>query len=114
LRSWAIWCLNELGDSPALAIGYGTDLAADCEQVLGPAHPRTLASRGNLAHAYQEAGRLAEALPLLERTLADFEQVLGPAHPDTLTSRGNLAAAYQAAGRTAEAEALRSQAEPSS
>jgi Tetratricopeptide repeat len=34
---------------------------ADREQVLGPAHPDTLTSRGNLAAAYQEAGRLAEA-----------------------------------------------------
>jgi Tetratricopeptide repeat len=67
----------------------------------------SLGSRSNLAVAYQAAGRLAEAVPLYERTLADFEQVLGDTHPDTLTSRSNLAVADQAAGRLAEAESLR-------
>jgi hypothetical protein len=48
----------------------------------------------------QAAGRTAEAIPLLERTLADCERVLGPDHPNTLTSRNNLAMAYQDAVRT--------------
>jgi tetratricopeptide (TPR) repeat protein len=103
LRGWAIWCLNDLGDSSAQAIGYGQDLITDSEQVLGQAHPGTLASRNNLAAAYRAAGRVAEAIPLFERTLADREQALGQAHPAILTSRNNLAAAYQAAGRVAEA-----------
>ena len=103
LRGWAVWCLNELGDSFGLAIDYGQALLADSEQVLGDTHPDTLTSRNNLGAAYQAAGRLAEAIPLFERTLADREQVLGDTHPYTLTSRNNLAAAYQAAGRLAEA-----------
>jgi hypothetical protein len=37
------------------------------------------------------AGRTAEALPLLEQTLADFERVLGTDHPDTKVVRENLA-----------------------
>jgi hypothetical protein len=53
--------------------------------------------------AYRAAGRTAEAIPLLERTLADCERMLGADHPDTLTTRNNLAMAYRAAGRTAEA-----------
>ena len=48
-------------------------------------------------------GRTAEAIPLLERTLADCERVLGPDHPNTLTSRNNPAMAYQDAGGPAEA-----------
>jgi hypothetical protein len=83
LRSWAIWCLNELGDSFTQAIQYGQELLADRERLLGPTHPGTLTSRNNLAFAYRAAGRLAEAIPLSERTLADREQVLGEAHPDT-------------------------------
>jgi len=59
-----------------------------------------VAARNNLAEAYRDAGRAAEAIPLFERTLADRERVLGPDHHDTLTSRNNLANAYQAAGRT--------------
>jgi hypothetical protein len=33
----------------------------DYERVLGDAHPHTLASRNNLAAAYQAAGRLDQA-----------------------------------------------------
>jgi hypothetical protein len=103
LRGWAISCLNALGDSPAQAINYGQALVTDCERVLGPDHPDTLTTRNNLASAYQDAGRLAEAIPLHERTLTDRERVQGPDHPDILASRGNLALAYRAAGRLAEA-----------
>jgi hypothetical protein len=55
----------------------------------------------NLALAYWEAGRAAEALPLFEQTLPDRERVLGPDHPDTLGSRNNLATAYHQAGARA-------------
>jgi tetratricopeptide (TPR) repeat protein len=113
---------------------------ADRERVLGPAHPDTLASRNNLAAAYQDAagaprrsrctsapwpttsgswarttpapcppginlatayrdaGRAAEAIALFERALADLERVLGPDHPDTMTVRDSLAAARASQG----------------
>ena len=106
LRGWALWFLNELGDSAAQAIAVAEPLLADQERVLGPDHPDTLASRNDLALAYRAAGRVAEAIPLFERTLAESERVLGPDHPSTLTSRNNLAYAYHAAGRAAEAIAL--------
>ena len=64
---------------------------ADEERVLGPDHPATLKSRNNLAIAYRDAGRTAEAITMHEQTLADRERVLGRDHPDTLGSRGNLA-----------------------
>ena len=54
--------------------------------MLGADHPDTLTSRNNLAGAYQSAGRLDEAIPLYEQTLADRERVLGADHPDTLTA----------------------------
>jgi len=103
LRGWALNCLNELGDSATQAVEYGEPLVADSERVLGETHPGTLGSRNNLALAYQDAGRLDEAIPLLERTLADRERVLGETHPGTLGSRNNLAAAYRDAGRLDEA-----------
>ena len=103
LRGWAVWFLNDLGDSAAQAIQVGEPQLADQERILGPDHPDTLASRNNLARAYQDAGRAGEAIPLYERTLADRERTQGPDHPDTLGSRNNLAEAYQAAGRAAEA-----------
>ena len=106
LRHWAIWCLNELGDSFAQAIEYGRSLVADRERDLGETHPDTLKSRGSLAVAYLGAGRLEEAIPLFERTLTDREKVLGETHPITLVSRNNVASAYQDAGRLEEAIAL--------
>ena len=64
-------------------------------------------THSNLALAYREAGRSAEAIPLHERTLADRERLLGPDHPDTLQSRNNLANAYQDACRAAGASPRR-------
>ena len=63
-------------------------------------------SRSNLGNAYRAAGRTAEAITLLERTVADRERVLGADHPETLFSRSALANAYRAAGRTAKANTL--------
>jgi tetratricopeptide (TPR) repeat protein len=108
LRGWAVWCLNELGDSFAQAMEYGRRQISEAEQVLGTTHPDTLTDRNNLAAAYRDARRLAEAIALLKRTLTDCEQALGAAHPDTLASCKNLVLSYQAAGRLKEAEELRS------
>jgi Tetratricopeptide repeat len=54
--------------------------------------PTTLTMRNNLAAAFLDAGRTAEAIPLLEQTLANHEQVLGVGHPNTKVVRENLAA----------------------
>jgi tetratricopeptide (TPR) repeat protein len=102
-RGWALWCLNDLGDSAAQAIELGAPLMADYARVLGEGHPHTLMSRNNLAFAFRASGRVGEAIPLYERTLADRLGVLGDNHPDTLVARNNLASAYRAAGRVDEA-----------
>ena len=94
LRGWAVYCLNELGDSFAPSHHLRPQVLTDREQILGDTHPDTLTSRNNLATAYWAAGRLDEAIALHERTLTDCEQTLGDTHPDTLTSRNNLATAY--------------------
>ena len=52
----------------------------------------------NLAMAYQAAGRLDEALPLLEETLRLPEGEAGPRPPDTIGSMDNLANIYHGAG----------------
>ena len=105
-RRWASRCLYELRDSAAQAIGLGVPLVTDCSRMLGEDHPGTLTSRNILALCYLDAGRVGEAIPLFERTLADRVRVLGGDHPDTLTSRRNLALAYRAAGRLGEATSL--------
>ncbi|MET9252009.1 FxSxx-COOH system tetratricopeptide repeat protein, partial [Nonomuraea sp. NPDC003709] len=73
------------------------------ERLLGADHPHTLASRSNLAGAYESAGDLGRAIPLYEATLADRERLLGADHPSTLVSRSDLANAYRAAGDLARA-----------
>ena len=100
------WCVD------AGLPGLGVDLApytSFCEQIFGTTHPDTLASRNNLASAYQDAGKLDQAIALFEQTLTDTEQALGPRHPDTLTSRNNLATAYRDAGKLDQAIILHEQ-----
>jgi tetratricopeptide (TPR) repeat protein len=80
---------------PGRAAGYLQRALADRLRVLGADHPDTLASRNNLAYAYQEAGDLGRAIPLYEQTLADSVRVLGADHPQTKIVRGSLAAARQ-------------------
>ena len=87
----------------ALTLDVAVDALAG---LLGPDHPDTLASRNNLAGAYEGAGRLGEAITLYEQVLTDSIRVLGEDHPDTLASRHNLAGAYESAGRLTEAIAL--------
>ena len=87
---------------PQLALTI-TESVTQAYDTLGADHPDTLASRNNLAIAYQDAGKLEEAITLYEQNLKDFEDLLGPDHPETLTSRNNLANAYQDAGRLNEA-----------
>ena len=106
LRGWSVGFLNGLGDSADASIVIAEPLVAEMERVLGADHPDTLATRNNLAVAYGDAGRTAEAITLHEHNLGDRERVLGADHPDTLGTRDNLAIAYRDAGRTAEAITL--------
>ena len=90
---------------PQLALTI-TESVTQAYDTLGADHPETLTSRNNLANAYQDAGKLEEAITLYEQNLKDFEDLLGPDHPETLTSRNNLAYAYQDRGRLDEATPL--------
>lgn len=83
-----------LGEA-TLAIEVFAKARATRESQLGPDHPDTLTSMGNLALGYQAAGQLDLALPLLEETLRLEQATLGPDHPETLTSMGNLAFGYK-------------------
>jgi hypothetical protein len=56
-------------------------------------------TRNNLAVAYREAGRAADAIPLFERTRAALERLMGPDHPDAVTARNNLACVYEEVAR---------------
>ena len=59
---------------------------------LGPAHPDTLRTNGNLATLLQQLGVLAEARRLNEQVVPGQSAQLGPGHVDTLNSKAALAA----------------------
>jgi len=105
LANWAVRHLTDTADL-SRATRIGAQVLGDCERVLGPDHPDTLASRNNLASAYESAGRLNQAIALHEATLTECERVLGPDHASTLASLSNLAGAYVSAGWLDQAIAL--------
>ena len=106
LRSLALNHLVELGDAMPHAIAIGEPLIADLDRLLGPDDPDTIRARNDLARAYRETGRVADAVPLVEQVLAARERLFGADDPRTLASRNNLASAYRATGRAAEAIGL--------
>ena len=60
-------------------------------RVLGPEHPQTLTTMGNLGCSLHGQGKYAEA-ETMQRELLDVQRrVLGPEHPDTLATVSNLA-----------------------
>jgi tetratricopeptide (TPR) repeat protein len=103
LRCLELYRLTDSDDGVLEAVAVGEPLTADLERVLGPDHPETLHAAHSLAAAYRAAGRVAEAIPLIEQTLVGRVRVLGPDHPDTLALQNALAAAYQQVGRAVEA-----------
>jgi hypothetical protein len=60
------------------------------KRVLGPEHPDTLTSMGNLAFTWKGQGRDKEAIVLMKQCVWLRERVLGPDHPFTLSSRKAL------------------------
>ena len=81
------YLLNQAGlfldgqGQPGRAAGYLQRALAGRVRVLGADHPDTLASRNNLAAAYQAAGDLGRAIPLFEQTLADASGCWAPTTP---------------------------------
>ena len=92
--------LNMGRPQTALTLKDAVDMLADA---LGPDHPHTLATRGNLAGAHQGAGNASTAIDMYEALLPNLVGILGPNHPHTLTTRNNLAAAHQDAGHVSTA-----------
>ena len=106
LRSLGLNHLVELGDTMPHAIAIGEPLIADLDRLLAPDDPDTVRARNDLARAYRETGRVADAVPLVEQVLAARERLFGADDPRTLASRNNLASAYRATGRAADAIGL--------
>jgi eukaryotic-like serine/threonine-protein kinase len=73
---------------------------------LGPEHPHTLVSMGNLAGAYWQAKQLDKSIPLFEEALKHKVAKLGRDHPETLRTMANLGVNYKDAGRFKQAISL--------
>ena len=76
-------------------------------EVLGPRHPDTLETMGNLAVTRRKLGKHAAAEETQRDVLALRHEVLGPRHPKTLKTMGSLAVTLGELGKHTEAEAMR-------
>ena len=85
------------------AVTWWRELAADSGRLLGPAHPDTLVTGGQLAAALLAAGQAAEAVTWFGWLLSSFDGMLGPDHPGTIAARVSLGRALVAAGRPGDA-----------
>ena len=79
------------------------ELLPDKVHALGPSHPSTLATRGNIASWTGSCGDAAAALKLFKQLLPDRVNALGSGHPDVLETRSNIASWTGACGYAAEA-----------
>ena len=78
-----------LGEDLETTIKISEQLHEQAEQIYGAEHPDTLVALNNLVTVYVDAGRLAEALPMMEQILAKRQETLGPNHRDTLAAMHN-------------------------
>lgn len=76
---------------PRVNLARWTSWADPIQDSLGPDHPATLITRGNIARWTGQAGDAAGALRLSRELLPDQVRVLGPDHPHTLTTRHEIA-----------------------
>lgn len=84
-----------------------------CEQVLGPDHPLTACSLGNLATLSFALGKYEQAKALAQQNLIRLEQMVGGRYEEPsdaafflATDLNNLASLYQELGEYAQAERL--------
>ncbi|KAM2036163.1 hypothetical protein TB2_038895 [Malus domestica] len=70
------------------------------EHECGPYHPDTLGVYGNLAGTYDAAGRLEDAIEILEYVVEMREEKLGTANPDVDDEKRRLGELLKEAGRT--------------
>jgi hypothetical protein len=75
-------------------------------QRLPEENEQRLWATSNLANAFAQQGKYAEAETLYHDVLAVRRRVLGREHPDTLETAGNLAASLANQGKYAESETL--------
>jgi tetratricopeptide (TPR) repeat protein len=103
--AWLADAHRDLGQYDAALPLYQRCLEAS-ERLLGPEHPDTLTTVGNLGLLYSDKGDYEQAEAFYTRCLEASERLLGPEHPSTLTTVGNLGLLYSDKGDYEQAEAF--------
>jgi len=98
--------LHHRGQTDAEVLEMAATAVKGLERTLGPDAPYTQSAVNNLALAYKDAGRLTEAIALLERVRDAQITNQGPEHHETLTTLNNLATMYESVGKLPEAITL--------
>jgi tetratricopeptide (TPR) repeat protein len=76
------------------------------EKTLGPEHPISVTTMGNLCDASVRASAYLDAKPLCARALALRQEVFGPNHPEVARSLSDLGLLYANEGDLSHAESL--------
>jgi nephrocystin-3 len=92
--------LISAGYNSTFALGLLEEVFRLMHGELGPEHPVTLIAMHQLANAYSEVGRLAEARELRGEVLRVRHATLGLEHVGTLRAMQNFANSYEPNGRT--------------
>ena len=83
---------------------YYDEALAIRTKALGPTHPDTSLTRGNLAALYYQQSDFARAAPIFRETVELQRKALGDDHPSVATSRNNLAVVLMMMGDYGGAE----------
>eukprot|EP00729_Bicosta_minor_P012288 gene12288-biopygen16063 len=75
-------------------------------QMLGPEHPNTLSTKGNISKSLYRQGKDAAALPLARESCRGYTKVYSSKHPDTLNAAYHLGHTLIKLGEYAESEAI--------
>eukprot|EP00729_Bicosta_minor_P032493 gene32493-biopygen5410 len=75
-------------------------------QMLGPEHPLTMRTKGNICITLSAEDKYAEALPLARECYRGYTKVDGPEHPRTLDAASRLGNVLMDLGEYAESEAI--------
>lgn len=80
------------------AINLYEELIANSDQILGSAHPKTIASRANLSGVYTSESKFDAAIHLLEEVLATLKEANRDDTTQSLSISSNLGYTYRLAG----------------
>jgi tetratricopeptide (TPR) repeat protein len=82
--------LRRIGTSYEDALGLSRSVFEQCERILGPNHPDTLAAAISLANIQRTVGETDQALALTESMTDRYPAIYGPDHPYNFGCSSNL------------------------